>query len=156
MGFDHISLRDLLGAFHPDGASRGVFVFFRGYMDESYDGQRKVFCLSCLIGEGNQWIRLARDWRDCLNAVNDKLIAQGRRPLSRYHAADCSKRAGDFAGWDDTEAGNFVLALFSLLDGSHLHPVSISVDWEAFRELFPKNIRERSVYRFLMTPFMHK
>jgi len=65
---NYISIRDLWAGFNPDGVAKGIFVLFRGYMDESYDKERKLFCLSCLIGDGAQWIRLCREWKEYLIA----------------------------------------------------------------------------------------
>ena len=77
---------------------------FLGYIDESYNAH--VFTLSCLISTGKIWSEFSRAWKLTLDSVNRKLKAQGRRTISRYHAADCSNLKREFADWtaDDQKA----------------------------------------------------
>lgn len=76
-------------------------MIFRGYFDESYNS--KVFTLSCLASDPVGWAEIERSWKLCLAAKNKDLKAQGRRQISRYHAADCSSLCNEFQGWSVDE-----------------------------------------------------
>ena len=76
-------------------------MILRGYIDESYNN--KVFTLSCSMSDPANWLRFESAWRNCLRAKNKSLKNQGRTQISRYHAADCSSRVGDFKGWNVDE-----------------------------------------------------
>lgn len=54
-----------------------------------------------------------------LESLNAKLKRQGRGQLTRYHAADCSLRKGEFAGWSVDEQKELTqLALRTITDAS--------------------------------------
>jgi len=140
---------------NPQGL-KGVFVVFRAYSDESYDKNLKLLCVSSIIGDGAQWLRLVRDWKSCLDRVNSRLDKQGRHQISRYHAADCSARKGEFDGWSKDEQRDFVCELFEIMRASHLHAVSLTVDLKRLRELYPTSQCERLAHCFLLLPLLHK
>jgi hypothetical protein len=102
----------LLAAFSRQGW-RNVFVIFRGYFDESYDG--KVFTLSCLASDPVGWAAITRGWQLCLSAKNRELKKQGRAQISRYHAADCSSLLNEFSGWSKDEQIRFAKELMATL-----------------------------------------
>ncbi|MGC1422260.1 MAG: hypothetical protein WA815_07910, partial [Terracidiphilus sp.] len=65
-------------------------MLLRGYMDESYGPKQNVFSFSCLMARGKDWDNMERRWKLQIAGKNKQLIAEGRRPISRYHASDCS------------------------------------------------------------------
>ena len=67
-------------------------MLMKGYMDESYGSAQNVFSFSCLMARGKDWDDMERRWKRHIAAKNKELLAQGRRPISRYHASDCSGR----------------------------------------------------------------
>ena len=134
---------------------------FRGYMDESYDKERSVCTISCLIGNGAEWLRLVRDWRDWIDLTNRTLADRGLSPISRYHASDCNAKEGEFKEWPATLQIDFVCGLFDVLKKRHFHTVSISLDWDTFRQAFPRRkysvrMEEKLAYCYLMIPFLNQ
>ena len=92
----YIPVCELLECFVPSG-SKGLLVLLRGYFDESYN--ERVFTYSCAMSDTTGWADIERGWKLCLKAKNKELKADGRREISRYHAADCSSLVGEFKGW---------------------------------------------------------
>ncbi len=68
--------------------------------------------LSCIVGDDGKWPYFENDWVKVLDWKNDQLKSQGRQQISRYHAADCSSRVGEFKGWTAAEQREFSTKLF--------------------------------------------
>ena len=87
----------------------GVFVVITGYIDESYSGESppRMFGLTCTMAMGSEWPWIEMAWVKCLEEKNASLIAQGRKPISRYHSRDINNFRGDFADWDGQERRDF-------------------------------------------------
>jgi len=111
-------------------------MIFRGYFDESYNS--KVFTLSCLASDPVGWGEIERGWKLCLAAKNRALRAQGRQQISRYHAADCSSRQGEFSDWTTEEQIAFVKQLMPNLSRGRawVNTVSYSIPLEDFVKEF--------------------
>lgn len=113
-------------------------MIFRGYIDESYDNSQKLFALSCLISSGKDWMSFERSWKLHITAANKRLKKQGRPPITRYHASDCSGRRNEFQGWTHEERDAFVLGLFGIFQRIPLHAVAFDVDLNALCGIFPE------------------
>jgi hypothetical protein len=133
-----IPAADLWDGFNPLGVKEGIFVIFRGYIDESFDGAQNVFSLSCLIGRGKAWSELERKWKLHLAAKNKQLAKDGRKPISRYHASDCSGCRNEFKGWSRGERDAFVVELFGLLKNFPSHTVVFDVQLDDLCSVFPE------------------
>jgi hypothetical protein len=86
------------------------------------------------------------DWKRCLQRKNRKLKQQGRPCISRYHAADCESRFGEFKGWDVPEKNAFVAELISIVNRRHIHIIGFTVDLNELLEVLPE-IEERYAER---------
>jgi hypothetical protein len=117
---------------------------FRGFMDESFNKEAGVFCLSCVIGHSAQWTVLEDSWKQCIDRFNSKLAALGRPPIRRYHASDCNSMRGDFKGWSQDEQREFTEDLFRILNDSHLHVCSKTADWNKFSDFMSEELGLRS------------
>jgi len=134
-----IPLRELWEGFNPIGAREGVFVVFRGYMDESCDKDQNLFVLSCLIAIGKDWFEMERSWKLHLAAKNRQLKREGRTLLSRYHATDCNGLHGEFTGWTPEEQIEFVKGLFGIFKrGGGVHAVGYDINLDDLCEVFPE------------------
>lgn len=133
-----IPLRELWEGFCPGKVEEGVFVVFRGYIDESYDGTHKLFSLSCLVASGKDWEEMERAWTLRLEEVNKKLRQEGRPTISRYHAADCSGRRNEFKGWSYDERESFVLGLFEIFKRIPVQVVGYDLDLDDLCVVFPE------------------
>ena len=132
-------------------------MFLRGHIDESYS--KRVFTLSCLVGIGSDWVQFSRAWKRAIERCNKRLRAKGRKPIARYHAADCSNRKNEFSDWTLEEQIELTAELIDVFK-RHEHPVDVtaySVNLLDFARVFPeikpgKNTL-RSLYS-LLTKFL--
>jgi hypothetical protein len=138
-----IPARELWEAFNPVGFAKGVFVLFKGYIDESYDRDQKIFSLSCLIAKGKQFQELERVWKLHLRAKNKQLERHGRTLLTRYHASDCNARRGEFEDWSAEERNDFVLGLFGILRKVETFTIGYDVDLDNLCAVFPEFAKKR-------------
>jgi hypothetical protein len=123
-------------------------VILRGYMDESYGSDQKLFSFSCLLARGKDWDDMERRWKLHLAAKNKQLIKEGRKPISRYHASDCSGCHNEFEGWTRDERDAFVLKLFQAFKMFPSHTVAIEMYLDELCEVFPEwsNNRLKAAY----------
>lgn len=112
-------------------------MLFRGYIDESYS--QRMFTLSCLMSDASGWMWFESAWKKCLRTKNKSLKSQGRKLISRYHAADCSSLKGDFEGWTVDEQIEFTKRLLSACKKSKFFDVtSYSMPLDNFVKEFPE------------------
>jgi hypothetical protein len=131
-----IPVRELWEGLHPLGFDRGTFMVLRGYIDES--GEGNLFTLSCLIADSPAWFYMELDWLKCIEKKNAELIASGRKPISRYHAADCSSRLGEFVGWDvEKDQLPFVKELLAILEQYRMDVVAYTIDLKELVKYIP-------------------
>src|SRR5579863_3463124 len=117
--------------------SKGLFVIFCGYIDESYNS--KLFTLSCLMSDLSGWMWFESAWKKSLRETNKRLKKQGRQTISRYHAADCSSLKGEFDGWTIDEQIALTKRLLSVYKKSKFFDVvSYSMPLAAFQGEFPE------------------
>lgn len=137
------------------GMEKGIFVIFKGYIDESYDKYQRLFTLSCMIGRGKDFYEMERLWKMRLKAKNKQLEKDGRRVLSRYHATDCNARGGEFHGWEREERDEFVLKLFQVFKRIPLHCIAIDMDLDVVCKAFPEYSGDRLKLAYmLLTDFL--
>jgi hypothetical protein len=135
-------LGELFEVWNPLGID-GTFVFFRGYIDESYDPKlSQVFTLSCLISTGKIWSDFARSWKLLLDSWNRKLKRQGRPKISRYHATYCSNFRGEFEGWSKEEQREFFADILKIFRRHQVDTIALSVNLDDFDKYFPEARKE--------------
>lgn len=109
---------------------------FRGYIDESYNAH--VFTLSCLISTGKIWSEFSRAWKLMLDSVNRKLKTEGRRTISRYHAADCSNLKREFAHWTTDEQKALFADILKIFRRHQVDTVALSINLDEFHQVIPE------------------
>ncbi len=142
MQLPYISIEELWPR-HGQNESAAVFV---GYIDESYDDAAipKVFNLSCLVSSNAGWLCFQRDWLKVLEWKNAELQRQGRKEISRVHAAPMNNFQGEFKGWTPDERLEFSIKLTEVFKENpvHIHgwdmPLQILV--EEFPEIAPNPV----------------
>jgi hypothetical protein len=137
------------GALNPLGM-KGLFMVLRGYLDESVSKHERVFGLSALVGIGDEWLPLAAAWDKIIEETNNDLVRQGRRKISRYHAADCSNLKNEYRGWKKEEQIVFTQALLSLLRSHPLNSLSYTIDVHALAKAVPDKDPIGSAYAICM------
>ena len=100
---------------------------FPGYMDESVKND-EWFVLSCLVGHGTQWSYVELAWLRMLQKINESLKAQGRKTISRYHAADCSNLQREFKDWTKDEQIALTQKIVHIFRYHPLRVISYSVN----------------------------
>lgn len=136
-------IRDLFDGLNPSGFERGWFLIFRGYIDESCDAKQDVFSFACVLTRGKDWDEIERKWKLHLAARNRILASEGRPPISRYHASDCSARKKEFQGWTHDERDSFVRGLFLVLKQVTTFTVVYDTQLSELCEVFPEYRADR-------------
>ncbi len=129
-----------------------------GYMDESYGPRQNVFSFSCILARSKDWDDMERRWKLHIAAKNKQLIKEGRKPISRYHASDCSGRRGEFEGWTRDERDEFVVKLFGAFKLFPSHTVAMEMQLNDLCEVFPEwaGDRLRAAYHVFTQFLMHQ
>lgn len=111
---------------------------FHAYMDESGSSESKLFTLSCIVGWGSEWFWIENAWERLLEKTNQRLIEQGRRRLSRYHAADCSSCLNEFSGWTREEQIELTTQIINIFRYHKVETMSYSINLKDLAEELPK------------------
>jgi len=111
---------------------------FTGYLDDSGSSDTHLFTLSCLFGHGSMWQWVEWAWLNCLENKNKQLESQGRKPIRRYHAADCSGFHKDFKNWSKEEQIEFTDKLIRVFQRHNLAAISYTLDLRDLAAEFPE------------------
>ena len=150
-----IPAKELWEGFNPLGFDKGLFMIFRGYIDESCDSNQNTFALSCILTRGKDWDEFERKWKLHLAAKNRELAKAGRQTISRYHASDCSGRRKEFKGWNRDERDSFVRGLFEIFRQINTFTVVYDVQINDICKVFPEYAKDRlEATYFWLTTFM--
>jgi len=153
-----VPIYDLWDGFSPDGFQRGLFMILRGYLDESYDGQKtpRMFGLTCTMAQGSEWFWIETAWQKCLEEKNASLKEQGRILIKRYHSADINSFQGDFTDWNGPERQAFCEKLLRVLsrhigryDGYLINLQELIEEWPETKS-DPKAYAYSFLLKFLM------
>lgn len=131
-----VSLRELWSPLNPQ-RMKGTFVLLKGYIDESISKDQRVFTLSALVGIGEQWDALSKDWTKMLVDTNVWLVAKGRKPINRYHATECNARHNEFEGWDFHEQIELTKTMLAIVKSYALKTISYSIDLKSLALAIP-------------------
>jgi len=108
-----------------------------GYIDDSGDG-KDILTLSCLIADSPAWYYLGLEWEEFIAKKNSELVATGRKSITRFHAADCSSRLGEFKGWTTNEDQiPFMQGLLSMMERYRFDVVGFTVDLKELAKYVP-------------------
>ena len=110
----------------------------KGYIDDSGSAKSNLFTLSCLVGHTSMWMWIEWAWLDCLEKKNRQLKAEGRKELSRFHAADCSSLVGEFKGWTVPEQKEFMAGPIKVFTRHPLGIIAYTVDLRDLVAEFPE------------------
>jgi len=81
-------------------------------------------------------------WKKCIERWNAKLKAEGRKPLSRYHAKDCGNLKGEFAGWSTDEQRALTSDLIAIFKKHPVVVMAFSINLREFHSVFPEAKKE--------------
>jgi hypothetical protein len=122
-----------------------------GYIDESINKDMRLFTMSAIIAERMDWMWFEVDWENCIERINRLLKKDGRTPISRYHASECSNTVGDFNDWSQEEQRSLTKQLLDIFRAHNTRTISYTIDFIALAETFPqwKNDPLQGGYYFL-------
>jgi len=92
------------------------------------------------------------DWLKIIEDKNASLREQGRKPISRYHTADCQFRVKEFKGWNIEEKDDFCKRLFALFERYKMHVVGYSINLQDLAEEIPEAAANRPQNRNVQRP----
>jgi hypothetical protein len=120
-----------------------------GYIDDS--GVGDILTLSCLIGDSPAWVFLEFEWKEILAEKNKELIATGRKPISRYHATDCSNSKREFSGWDlHKDQIPFVKELLHAIEKYKFDIVAYTINLKELARLVPSSRTNPDAFAHVM------
>ncbi len=129
-GYDRrapLSMLDFARVVLPDGC--GLMAMLTAYFDDSgtHDASEIVIWAG-VCGNQFQWQAFSDDWRAKLLAPSP-----GKRPLSRFHMADCQGARSEFEGWSRTATDFLVYELGEIIIKKGLWGYASAVrrkDWD--------------------------
>jgi hypothetical protein len=122
-------------AFGSTSFGDSLFMVLEGYFDESIDDE--WFTLGSVLSTGLRWQWLSVDWDRCIKRWSKRMVASGRKPLTRYHGTDCAGRNEDFDGWTELEQQEFLSELRGIIDSAEgVHTQSLSLRPKELAEVF--------------------
>jgi hypothetical protein len=138
-----IPVRELFQCFGIRDFDRRPFALLVGHIDESGDGNGRLFTLSCVVTSGGLWWYFENAWLKWLEKTNAVLRAQGRKEITRYHSMECSSYINEFEGWDGTERIHFQEGLLDVFRYHNTAIISFTVDLKDIAEIM-SGIRGKS------------
>lgn len=135
-----VRVQELWDGFNPAGFGSGIFMLFRGYIDESYSGEAtpRMFGLTCTFTYGSEWSWIEMAWQNCLDEKNASLKQQGRKAISRYHSTDINGFRGEFQDWDGVERQAFCEKLVKVFARHEIGFEGYVVDVRDLVEFWPE------------------
>jgi hypothetical protein len=122
------------------------------YSDESYN--RNTICMGGWLAREHVWKQIEHKWKQRIEFESRVSIKKGLKPLSRYHAADCASRRGEFEGWHQDRQIRLTKRLIEMLQEqrtSGLWAVAIGASLEDFVDIEPslsKHQLKKECYKF--------
>jgi hypothetical protein len=100
----------------------GWIMVITGYIDESYDGKDHPddFTLACIMCSAEDWKGISSRWRELFRKINENLSSQGRKPITRYKAAECNGSHDEFEGWSRQEKLALTLQMSEIFDHARI------------------------------------
>ena len=108
----------------------------RAYFDESYDS--RMFAVAGIVGKVQTWVQIEAGWQAAIRLRNQELFADGRKQISRYHAAEMNAHDNEFKGWGEDETRNFAEQLLAVLYGREIFITSFAVKLDDLQKVFPE------------------
>lgn len=113
----------------------------QAYMDESGTHGGPAIVVGGYLGMARQWEKFESVWTPVLE----------REGLTAFHAADCTAKQGEFAGWEWERGDSVYRELISIINEHNLFAVAMAVVTSDFRGLVsPELQKETREYHLAM------
>ena len=126
-----VPVRDLWNVLLPRGCQNGRLAMLSAYFDDSgTHAASRIVAVAGVMGTESELTSLEDLWREQLERPLDGL----RPPITEFHAHDCFKSKGEFAGWNRAETDLFRRQLRDAIIKSHVSAYGIAyfkADWDA-------------------------
>jgi len=121
-------------------SSQEIAVVLNGFIDESYDHAKvpKVFSMSCTVTSVAGWCYLEIDWLKLLARKNEELKKQGRKEISRFHAAPFNNFKGEFKDWTPDEQKEFSREIVEVFNRNPVHTHGYCMPLQLLVQEFPE------------------
>jgi hypothetical protein len=136
-----------------------LFAMITAYLDESYNGA--TFCVGGWVMYETHWPRLERDWRQWIDRERQRSVKAGSKPISRYHASDCSNLQGEYSsenGWGISRQHKFAKRLLGIIIKHKPQGVVIGGSVDLFKKHFPEDSERwrRAMYYYSIALVMNE
>jgi hypothetical protein len=142
----HITLAELAKVFKSE-----AFCVLTFYADESYDAN--TFCVGGWLHSVDSWKDIESKWSQRIEYERRRSIKKNQIPISRFHAADCSTRHGEFEGWSVSRQKLFFRKLIGIICAHEPFGIAWSSSFEDLRTYFPhykRKVAQRVLYLVCM------
>jgi hypothetical protein len=126
----HVSLGELPQAFKSE-----VFCVLNFYVDESYDDA--TFCVGGWVHRVDQWKLIEEKLAQRIEYESRRSVKRGLRPVSRFHAADCSNRQNECEGWSVERSKRFYQKIVEISCKHNPHGIAWSCAPSDLKNRFP-------------------
>lgn len=114
-------------------------VVIKAFFDESWNPNRpRMFAVAGILATAHQWNDIENGWKAALAKQNAEMLRQGRKQLSRYHAAEMNARSSEFDGWSKEESLQFTESLLSVIRGRKMFIISSAIVLDDMVKVFPE------------------
>lgn len=111
----------------------------KAFFDESYSSQKpRMFVVAGIVAQDRVCDQVEAGWRAALDEKNRELESQGRKHLSRYHAAEMNAHSNEFGGWSKAETLLFTEKLLSVIRGRDIFILSFGMILDDMVKVFPQ------------------
>ena len=132
-----VSIGELAGCFRSK-----AFCMLTYYADESYDNV--TFCVGGWLYSAEGWKKIERRWKRRIEYEQRRSIKRGETPISRFHAADCSNRRGEFSGWSVPRQTQFFKKLIGIVCDYQVVGIAWGTSFKDLKAYFPYYKRKRA------------
>lgn len=115
----------------------------KAFFDESYNSNEpRMFAVAGIVAQDTVCNQIEAEWKAVLDEKNKELATQGRRQISRYHAAEMNAHSNEFGGWNKEETLQFTEKLLAVLHGRDIFILSFAIILDDMVKVFPEWLEE--------------
>jgi hypothetical protein len=120
-----------------------MIAVIKAFFDESYNSKEsRMLAVAGIVAQDRVWDQIEAGWKTVLDEKNTELARQGRKQLSRYHAAEMNAHSNEFEGWGQEETLQFTEKLLSAIRGRDIFILSFAIIMDDMVAVFPKWLEE--------------
>lgn len=110
--------------------NRNLVVLFGYFDDSNTHAEARISCYGGLIGSAEQFQNLEKNWGEYLS-----VLSQNGLEISRFHAAECKAKKGEFSKWSDLQVEEAFSSLENIILESGVGFFGLGIDQKQYEEL---------------------